>query len=204
MEEIRNEAMAGATPVEAQAQPEGAPALEATGTAAQPEPSGRTFTQAEVDRMIRQRLARAQRDAEVRLETARAEARDEAERLARMSGEERLRHDREQLEQDVRRRDAELTTREAAVVRRELRAEASELLARRALPGELGELLDYTDAGRMGESLERLERVYRAAVQAGVDARLGRSGVRLTAGAGGPGEAEQDDAAYYAALGMKQ
>lgn len=160
----------------------------------------RTFTRAEVDRLIRQRLARAERDQEARLEAARAEGRSEAERRSRMTEEERLRLDREQIEQAARRREEALDAREAEIARRELRAEAVGRLAERELPRELGELLNYADAEALGASLDRLEAVFRAAVQSGIDARLRQGAPRYRSGGAAPAAAEMDDASYYASL----
>ena len=143
-----------------------------------------TFTQADVDRIVAQRLARAQRDMEQRLALAREEGRGEAERLSRLSEEERLERDA----QAARDREEQLRLREAALVRRELRADALDALSARGLPKELERLINYQDPETCLSSINDLERVFRDAVQAGVDARIQHSRTSLPR-SGGDGAA---------------
>ena len=131
----------------------------------------RSFTQEDIDRIVAQRLARAQRDAEAQIARARSEGRAEAERLARMTEAERREHD----ERAVRERERALSSREAELTRRELRAEAVDMLALRGLPRELEQLLNYTDADACAQSVDALEKAFRSAVQKGVDERINRS-----------------------------
>lgn len=79
-------------------------------------------------------------------------------------------------------REAELARREEEVARRELRAQAVQELAARQLPAELGDLLDYTDAERCAASLETVERLFRQAVQQGVERRIAGSAPRSGSG----------------------
>ena len=130
----------------------------------------RSFTQEDIDSIVTQRLARAQRDADQQIARARSEGRAEAERLARMTEAERREHD----ERAVRERERELSSREAELVRRELRAEAVDMLALRGLPRELEQLLNYTDADACAQSVDALEKAFRSAVQKGVDERINR------------------------------
>ena len=81
-----------------------------------------TLTQADLDRVVQQTIARERRRAEAALEAARAEA---------------GRAERERLE-------AGMAQRERDVARRELAAHAREALAARGLPGELAGVLDYS------------------------------------------------------------
>ena len=164
----------------------------------------KTLTQAEVDALIEKRLARAQRDQEKRLSEARAAGVKEGEERARMSEAERLKADREQAERDAGEREEALRQREAETRRRELRADAVETLAEKGLPRELGDLLDYTDADTCKASIGTVEKVFRAAVQAGIDERIRKSGGSV--GAGGSQRADTSkmtDAEYYATLGKK-
>ena len=144
--------------------------LQNTGEAGNTE-QPRSFTQEDIDRIVTQRLARAQRDADQQIARARSEGRAEAERLARMTEAERREHD----ERAVRERERELSSREAELVRRELRAEAADMLALRGLPRELEQLLNYTDADACAQSVEALDKAFRSAVQKGVDERINRS-----------------------------
>ena len=138
---------------------------------AQAEQQANGFTQADVDRIVAQRLARAQREAEQQIARARSEGRAEAERRARMSEAERREHD----DQAVREREEQLRSREAEITRRELRAEVVDALASRGLPRELEQLISCDDAEACAQSIDALERAFRSAVQNGVDERIRRS-----------------------------
>lgn len=157
-----------------------APAAEAAAQNTEAETAAeQTFTQADVDRIVNQRLARAQRDAERRVEQARSEARSEAERLAQMTSEQRMQHEREQAERTAREREQSLAQREAEITRRELRAEATDTLISRGLHVGLADILDYTNADACSASIDRVEQIFRAAVQAGVDERLRKNSAPL-------------------------
>lgn len=145
----------------------------------EPQQTEQTFTQADVDRIVNQRLARAQRDEAKRIEQARAEARSEAEKLAQMSESQRAEHERQRAEQEAQDREAAIAKREADITRRELKAEAIDTLSKRGLPRGLEAVLDYTSAEACSTSIDAVEKVFREAVQAGVDERLRQSGVTL-------------------------
>lgn len=163
------EGEAGGEPVQAEPQ-----------TEPQAEPQQpQTFTQADVDRIVNQRLARQQRDEAKRIEQARAEGRSEAEKLAQMSESQRAEHERQRAEQAAQEREAAIARREADITRRELKAEAIDTLAKRGLPRGLEAVLDYASAEACSASIDAVEKVFREAVQAGVDERLRQSGVTL-------------------------
>lgn len=157
------------------------------------------FTQADIERIMNQRFARLQREAERRVQQAREEGRTEAERLAQMTEQQRAEHDRQQAEQAARDRETELTRREAEITRRELRAEAIDTLAQRGLPTMLEQLLDYSGADACNTSIDTVERVFRDAVQKGVNERLRASGVTLQTSGKAPDYDSMSDADYYAA-----
>ena len=167
------------------------------------QPPQRTFSQADVDRIVADRLSRERRNVQQQIDAARQEGRTEAERLAQMSAEERTRHEQEQAQQEARRREQQLAQREAEITRRELRAQAIDTLISRDLPRELESVLDYSSADACNASIANLERVYRAAVQQGVDARLRASGVNLPAPGNQPDYDNMSDADYYAATRKK-
>ena len=131
----------------------------------------RSFTQADIDRIVAQRLARAQKEADQQIARARSEGRAEAERVARMSEAERREHDA----QAAREREDALRSREAELTRRELRAEAVDKLAERGLPRELEKLVNYADMESFEQSIDALEKVFHGAVQRGVDERISQS-----------------------------
>lgn len=113
-------------------------------------------------------------------------ARAEGERVAGLSAEERLRE-----------RENALTGRERDILRRELRAEAVQVLVGRGLPGELADALNYEDRESCERSIEQTDRVFRAAVQAGISQRLGQNPPQADAGTGDP--SRMSDEQYYAA-----
>ena len=178
----------GTAPEGLPAQAEEAPAAEGEGQRA--EPAEKRFTKAEVDAMIQSRLERYKRDENKRI----AEARSEAEKLARMNESERAEHERRQAEQDLQTREAEIARRESEIARRELKAQAMETLTAKGLDKSLAELLDYASAETCDASIARMEKAFRAAVQAAVESRLSGSAVTLTRDGqsqAAPTEAEQ-------------
>ena len=134
-------------------------------------PAGKTFTQAEIDALISQTIAKERAKAE----KAVAAAKTEAEKLATMTAEEKAEHERQAREDKLAAREAELT-------KRELRATALQTLAEKSLPAELADVLDYADADKCNASIGSVEKVFRAAVQKGVEERM--KGETPTAGAG--------------------
>lgn len=114
-------------------------------------------------------------------------AREEAERLARMSGEERMAHDFAQ-------REAELSQREMNIVRRELRADAARMLSERALPMELMEALNYESREQVNLSMDAAEKAFRQAVQQGIEERM-RSQPPIVSRSGRSGDLSDDE--YY-------
>lgn len=121
--------------------------------------------QAEFDRRVSKALETAKAKwAEE--EAAKLEAvKTETEKLARMNAEQKAEHERQK-------RDKELADREATLTLRELRAEAAVTLSEKGLPKELIDSVNFKDADSCKKSIETLETVWRAAVQAGVEERL--------------------------------
>lgn len=176
---------------------------EATGNEAAEE-KGRVYTQADIDALIEKRLAREKRDQEKRLQEARTAGEKAGEARARMSEEERLRSDRERAEQEAGEREAQLRQREQELVSRELRIDALDALAKKGLPRELADLLVYTDREQCIDSLNSVEKVFRAAVQAGIEERIRKSAGTVSAGGGQkPDTSKMSDAEYYASLNKK-
>lgn len=124
-------------------------------------PTAKTFTQEELNAIIDKRLERERRDAQARIDKAVTEA----QKLAKMSADERAEHERQELQK-------KLSEREAEITKRELRAEAKSQLSDKGLPVELAEVLPYTDADTTNAALAAVERVFRAAVEKGVTERL--------------------------------
>ena len=143
--------------------------------------------QSEFDRRVSRALETARgkwaQETKQKIERARAEA----ERLARMSGEERMAHELAQ-------REAELGEREQRIIRRELRAEAARMLSERSLPAELAQALNYESAEQVNLSMDAAEKAFRQAVQMGVEERL-RGSVPSIARSGRGGDMSDDE--YY-------
>lgn len=139
------------------------------------------MTQQDVDERIQQAVQKA------RIDWDRVQI--ESQRVAAMSAEERA-------DYELSRREAELNERERQLLRRELKAMALEKLAQRGLPAELADALPYDSEQDCLNGLDRLERIFRAAVQQAVDERL--RGETPTGGPNRRVDAENlSDADYY-------
>ena len=164
------------------AEPGAEPDAAAQEPSQEPAQQPRMFTQEELDTAIANRLSRYKRDEAKRIETARNEGRSEAEKLAKMTENQRLEHERQRAEQEAKDRETALATREAEITRRELRAAAIDTLAQKGLPRGLEAILNYADADACNASIDAVEKVFREAVQRGVNDRLAQSGVKLHVG----------------------
>lgn len=164
------------------AEPGAEPDAAAQEPSQEPAQQPRMFTQEELDTAIANRLSRYKRDEAKRIETARNEGRSEAEKLAKMTEDQRLEHERQRAEQEAKDRETALATREAEITRRELRAAAIDTLAQKGLPRGLEAILNYADADACNASIDAVEKVFREAVQRGVNDRLAQSGVKLHVG----------------------
>ena len=138
-----------------------AAAEETTAVKEQATPTAKTFTQDELNAIIDKRLERERKDAQARIDKAVTEA----QKLAKMSADERAEHERQELQK-------KLSEREAEITKRELRAEAKSQLSDKGLPVELAEVLPYTDADTTNAALAAVEKVFRQAVEKGVNERL--------------------------------
>ena len=116
-----------------------------------------TLTEDDVNKIVKQRLAREKKKWE--------KAHTEAERLQKMTDDEK-----KQYEEDKRKED--LDNREAAITRRELTAVAKEQLNAAGVPADMADFIDYTDADTVNESVKRLSKAFKGAVQQSVDDRL--------------------------------
>lgn len=131
-----------------------------------------TFTpeqQAAVDRVISERLNRAQSKWEKDFKEKLEQAKTEAEKLAKMNADQKAEYERKKREE-------ELAAREVEITRRELRAQALEQLAEKGLPKQLADILVYTDADSTNTSLEAVEKAFTAAVESGINERLKGNG----------------------------
>ena len=122
-----------------------------------PAPTGKTFTQEEVDKMISERLARQQKKFDA--------AQEEAAKLAKMNAEDKAKYAAEK-------REKELVDRETAVKQKELRFEALNILEENKLPSKLVDCLNLTSADACKSSIEAIKTAWTEALTAAVDARL--------------------------------
>ncbi|NWL87560.1 phage capsid protein [Paenibacillus sp. 79R4] len=140
-----------------------------------------TFTaeqQTEIDRILGERLGKAQSKWEKEYQDKLEAAKTEAEKLAKMNADQKAQYEQEQRESTLKQRETDIT-------RRELRATALETLAEKGLPKGLVEILDYTDADKTNASIAAVETAFREAVENGINERLRGETPRSGAGATG-------------------
>nr|WP_243101684.1 DUF4355 domain-containing protein [uncultured Blautia sp.] len=121
--------------------------------------------QAEFDRRLQKAINTAVTNEQKKWQAMTDDKLSEAEKLAKMTEEEKTKY----LQQ---KREKNLTDREAAVTRKELMAEAKNTLASDNLPVELAEVLDYTDADSCMKSMEKVKSAFQKAVEAAVEEKL--------------------------------
>ena len=121
--------------------------------------------QAEFDRRVQKAIDTAVTNAQEKWQALTDDKLSEAERLAKMTKEEKEQYQRKKKEK-------ELSDREAAITRKELMAEAKNTLASDGLPQELAEVLNYTDADSCKKSMEKVKTVFQKAVETAVEEKL--------------------------------
>lgn len=121
--------------------------------------------QAEFDRRVQKAINTAVTKAQEKWQALADDKLSEAEKLAKMTKEEKAQYMQQK-------REKELTDREAAITRKELMAEAKNTLASDGLPQELAEVLDYSDADTCKKSMEKVKEVFQRAVETAVEEKL--------------------------------
>lgn len=121
--------------------------------------------QAEFNRRVNEAVNTAVENAQAKWKALTDDKLSEAEKLSKMTKEEK-----EQYLQ--KKKEKEIADREASVTRRELAAEAKGTLAEKGLPMELSEILNYTDADSCKKSMETVEKAFQKAVEAAVEEKL--------------------------------
>lgn len=121
--------------------------------------------QAEFDRRVQRSINTAVKKAEDKWKALTDEKLTEAEKLAKMTANEKA----EFLEQ---KRQKELDKREADITKRELMATAKNTLAEKKLPIGLADILVYTNADACNASIDAVEKAFQAAVSSAVEERL--------------------------------
>ena len=125
------------------------------------EPTVKTFTQEEVDKMIQKRLSRERKDIEAKIEAERREA----EELAKLSEAEKQ---KKLFEKQV----AEFEATKKAFEQEKLLNETSKQLASKNLPIEFAEMLKAEDAESTFENIKIFEAKFNEAVEKLVNERL--------------------------------
>ena len=121
--------------------------------------------QAEFDRRVQKAVNTAVTNAQEKWQALTDDKLSEAEKLAKMTKEEKAQYMQQKKEN-------ELSEREAAITRKELMAEARNTLAGDGLPQELAEVLNYTDADACKKSMETVKAAFQKAVEAAVEEKL--------------------------------
>lgn len=123
----------------------------------QEEKHERTFTRAEIGKMLSAERSKWEAEQEAK--------ENEAKKLAKMNADEKQKYQLDQREQ-------ELADREKAIARKELTAEAKTMLSERGLPVELVAVVDLSDAEAVTESVASIQKTWEDAVQKGVSERM--------------------------------
>jgi len=119
------------------------------------------YTQADLDRAVSKAIETHRKKWEAEAATQMETARTEAEKLARMSEQERLQH-------TLKEREAALAAKERELTRKELRAQAAAELAKRGVPADFADFAKLDDADACQASIDLLSGTYLAALEAGI------------------------------------
>lgn len=141
--------------------------------------------QAEFDRRVAKALETSRTKMQAEFEARMEAEKTEAEKMAKMSADQKAQYEREKKE-------GELSKREAEITKRELTATAKEQLAEKGLPTSLASILNYTNAEECAASIEAVEKALQEAVEKAVNDRLkGGKPPKKAAGEGGNNLEEQ-------------
>lgn len=121
--------------------------------------------QAEFDRRVQKGIQTAITTEKEKWEILTDDKVSEAEKLAKMTKEEKAQYMQQKKEKDIQ-------AREAAITKRELTAEAKSTLADKGLPVGLSDALTYTDADTCKKSIEAVEKAFQQAVEKAVEEKL--------------------------------
>jgi len=145
--------------------------------------------QAEFDRRVSKALETAREKWQVLAD----DKASEAEKLAKMTKDEKAQY----LQQ---KKEKELADKEAAITKRELMAEAKNTLAEKGLPSTLAELLVYTDADACNTSIGTLEKAFQSAVDVAVEERIKGGKPPKKASANGAGNEDETGVGSFVSI----
>lgn len=121
--------------------------------------------QSEFDKRVAKALETAKSKWEKEKAAELQDAKQEAEKLAKMNAEQKAKYAEDKRIEELNKREREITT-------RELKAQAYEILAEKSLPKELIATLNFTDAEQCNKSIEAVEKAFQSAVEKAVNAKL--------------------------------
>lgn len=121
------------------------------------DPEPKPLTQEDIDNAVKK--------AKEEWEAAQKAQQTEAQKLAKMTADEKKAYQEQKRLEDIEKREADLN-------RRELMTTAKETLISKGLPAELAIALDYKDADTCNKSIETIGKVFEDAVQAKVEERI--------------------------------
>ena len=124
-------------------------------------PAEKTFTQDELNKILADRLKSEQK----RWEKKAADEKAEAERVAKMTAEQKAQHEQEKREREFAEREAELS-------RKERTATARDLLAEKGAPAALIGAVDVSSDEAVTNSVEAVVKAFNEAVSAEVAKKL--------------------------------
>ena len=131
--------------------------VEATKETKTEKTEAKTFTQEQVNEMIKERLAREKAKAE--------QQQEEAKKLAKMNAEDKAKYEHDKLVEELNQLKAEKN-------KRELQDTARGLLQEKNIDTDLLEFLDYTDAETCKASIDKLSTAWNKAIEKAVNDRI--------------------------------
>lgn len=143
----------------------------------------KTFTQAELNHIVQERVQRAVANAEKEAEDKIKQAQSEGERLAKMTKDERAK-------EEEAKRLADIETREKAIAVKELRIETRSLLSDEGLPIEFLDVVMADTAEAVKDNIASVRKVFDEAVEKRVNERLTQDKPRRGSTAGAMSKAE--------------
>ena len=149
--------------------------------------------QAEFDRRVQKAVNTAVTKAQEKWQALADDKLSEAEKLAKMTKEEKAQYMQQK-------REKELTDREAAITRKELMAEAKNTLASDGLPQELAEVLNYSDADTCPTAREKVQEVFQRAGDTAVEEKL-KGGKPPKKASGGDAQKALEEQVYNIMMG---
>lgn len=129
------------------------------------DPKAKTFTQEDFDKQLRKTLAEKEARLEKKLEERLAKELEERERQAKLSAEEKEAEERKKREQETAAKEREITLREN-------RADARETLQEKGISTDVVDFLVDVDPDKTKDNIDKFEKVFLKAVEAGVNDRL--------------------------------